>query len=148
MKRFLAIIPLLLALIFFSSCSTELIYIEDCEWKMRTVMSNSGGSLQNGNDFVIVVGEPDEVYPDAKIIELTLTAQNGELILTDATNGKTYNGTYNVSRKTIKSIDYEITIDGIQGYATISKTKYYDGSETPTLPINFGNYALYFIPNN
>ena len=111
-------------------------------------MSNSGDSLQNANDFVIVVGEPDEVYPDAKIIELTLTAQNGELILTDVTNGKTYNGIYNVSRKTIKSIDYEITIDGIKGYATVAQTKYYDGSETPTLPINLGDYALYLVQND
>ena len=148
MKRLLFVIMLLLALMIFSSCNRELISIEQCEWKMSAVMSNSGDSLQNANDFVIVVGEPDKAHPNAKIIELTLSAQNGNLILTDVTNNKTYNGTYKLLRKTPKSIDYEITIDGIKGYATIAQTKYYDGSETPTLPINLGDYALYFTPNN
>ena len=144
MKRAFWVIALLFVLMIFSSCSTKLVAIDECEWKMRTIMSNSEGA----SDFVIVVGKPDDVYPDAKIIELTLTAQNGELILKDTTNNKTYNGTYKIQRKTTQSIDYEITIDGMNGYAAIAHTKYYDGSETPTLPISLGDYALYFIPNN
>ena len=66
----------------------------------------------------------------------------------DSTNNQTYIGTYKVSRKTVNSIDYEITINGIKGYATVAQTKYYDGSEEPTLPINLGNYALYFVPKD
>ena len=146
MKRLIFAIPLLVALLIFSSCSAELVSIEECEWKMSAIMSNTGDSLQNASDFVIAVGEADEIHPNAKIIEMTLIAQNGELILTDATNGNTYNGTYSVSRKTPKSIDYEIVIDGVKGYATVAKTKYYDGSEIPTLPINLGEHALYFVP--
>jgi hypothetical protein len=66
----------------------------------------------------------------------------------DKTNEKTYSGTYKVTAKTPKSIDYEITLDGISGYATVAPTKYYDGSEVPTLPISIGEYSLYFIPQN
>ena len=59
-----------------------------------------------------------------------------------------YLTTYKVSGKTVNSIDYEITVEGIKGYATVAQTKYYDGSERPTLPINLGNYALYFVSND
>ena len=148
MKRLLCVISMLLILSIFSSCTMDLVSIEDCTWKMSAIMSNSGDNLQNSNDFVIVVGTPDEIYPNAKIVELILTAQNGELIVTDVTNSKTYKGTYKVRQRTYISIDYDITIDGISGYATVSKTKYYDGSEVPTLPITLGEYSLYFIPNS
>lgn len=45
-----------------------------------------------------------------------------------------------------KGTNYEITIDGLTGYAMVAPTEYYDGSEVPTLPINLGDYSLYFIP--
>ena len=146
MKRSLYIIAVLLVTLLFSSCGTETVSIEDCEWKMRTVMSNHIDAGQNENDFVIVVGEADEVYPDAKIVELALTAKEGNLIVTDVTNGKKYDGTYEVMKETPKSVDYEVAIHGTKGYATVAPTEYYDGTEIPTLPINLGEYSLYFIP--
>ena len=56
-------------------------------------------------------------------------------------------GSYTVTEETSKGITYEITIDGITGYATLSPTEYYYGTEIPTLLINMGEYSLYFIPN-
>ena len=50
-------------------------------------------------------------------------------------------------QKTPKGTDYEIIIDGVNGYATVAPTEYYDCSEIPTLPINIDGYSLYFIPN-
>jgi hypothetical protein len=49
-------------------------------------------------------------------------------------------------QKTPKGTDYEIIIDGVNGYATVAPTEYYAGSEIPTLPINIDGYSLYFIP--
>lgn len=49
-------------------------------------------------------------------------------------------------QQTQKGIDFEIIIDGVSGYATVSPTEYYDGSEIPTLPIDIAGYSLYFIP--
>ena len=66
------------------------------------------------------------------------------LLITDATNSKTYEGTYKVVKKTPDGIDYEITIDGKNGYATVAMTKYYEGAESPTLPINLGSHSIYF----
>lgn len=148
MKRLVLFFPIIFAIILLSSCAIDLASIEDYEWKMSAVMSASVSDAQDERDFVIAVGEEDAAHPDAKIVELVLTANDGILTLTDASAGKTHNGTYKITAKTPKSIDYEVTIDGIKGYATVAPTKYYDGSEVPTLPISIGDYSLYFIPKN
>ena len=108
------------------------------EWYIETA--------QNENALIVAVGEPDELYPEAKIVDLTLIAKDGIITIKDGTNNKTYAGTYKVQKETPKGTDYEITINGQDGYATVAPTEYYDGSEVPTLPINLGEYSLYFIP--
>ncbi len=147
MKKIIALVFAILLTLSLVACSADLTAIDDYEWKMRSVMSNKNiEEVQNENELVIAVGEADSVHPNAKIVNLTLVAQNGTITVTDATNNKTYNGSYKVQSKTPQSIDYEITIDGVTGYATVAPTKYYDGTEVPTLPINLGGYSLYFIP--
>lgn len=144
MKRVLSTVFLLLSLtLLFSSCATKNISIEDCEWQMRTVISGDIETSQN-EDSLVAVGEPDELYPDAKIVDLILIAKDGKITINDETNNKTYNGTYKVQQKTPKGNVYEVTINGQDGYATVAPTEYYDGSEIPTLPINLGEYGLYF----
>lgn len=146
MKRAVCIFLTLFVLLF-SSCRSDLVAIEDCGWKMRAVMTSNVEAGSTENDFVIAVGEADSLHPDSKIVDLTLSAKDGLLTIADLTNGKTYEGTYRVTRRTPKSIDYEIVINGTEGYATVANTVYYGGEEVPTLPINIGDYALYFVPN-
>ncbi len=109
-------------------------------------MSGDIETAQNEDSLIVAVGEPNELYPDAKIIDLTLIAKDGKITIAYKSNNKTYTGTYKVQNKTPKGTDYEITINGQDGYATVAPTEYYDGSEVPTLPINLGDYSLYFIP--
>lgn len=137
---------MMVCIVSLSVCGDSVAAIEDYEWKMRTIMSNDIEAIQNEDELVVAVGEADELYPDTKIVDLKLVAKDGAITLTDATNSKTYTGTYKVQQKTPKGTDYEVTIDGIKGYATVAPTEYYDGSEVPTLPINLGEYSLYFIP--
>lgn len=139
MKKAISIILLITTLIFIlSGCGAKAIQIEDYEWKMRTVMKNDSDLI------VPAVGETDEAYPDAKVIDLTLTAKDGKITITDATNNITYEGTYTVEGKNPKGTDYKVTIDGKEGYATVAMTKYDDGNEEPTLPINLGDHSIYF----
>lgn len=145
-KTVLILFCILTITMLLSSCASETISIEDYEWKMRTVMSGNIETAQNEDTLIVAVGEPDELYPVAKIVDLTLSAKDGKITITDKTNNKTYTGTYKVQKKTPKGTDYEITINGQDGYATVAPTEYYDGSEVPTLPINLGEYSLYFIP--
>ena len=131
MKKILSVFLMSFIVFALSACNADVVKMEDYEWKMRTVMSNDTEAAQ---------------YQD-EIVDMTLTAKDGEITITDTTNGKTYNGTYEVMQKTPKGTDYEIIIDGVTGYATVAPTEYYDGSEIPTLPINIDGYSLYFIPN-
>lgn len=141
-KRIMPILLLLtLSVIALSACGAEKVKIEDYEWKMRTVMRS------DTDDLVLAVGEADEVYPEAKVVDLRLNAKDGKLTITDATNNKTYEGTYSVEDKTPDGTNYKITIDGKDGYATVSMTEYYDGSKEPTLPINLGDCSIYFYAN-
>lgn len=147
MKKLIALFCAVIFAVTLSACNADVVKIEDYEWKMRTVMSNDTEAAQYQDELVVAVGEADELYPDAEIVDMTLTAKDGEITITDTTNGKTYNGTYEVIQKTPKETDYEIIIDGVTGYATVAPTEYYGGTEIPTLPINIDGYSLYFIPN-
>ena len=146
MKKILSVFLMSLVIFTLSACGGNVVVIEDYEWKMRTVASNDIEASQAPDELIIAVGESDELYPEAEIVDLTLSAKDGAITITDSTNGKTYSGTYEVQQKTPKGTDYEVIIDGVTGYATVSPTEYYDGSEIPTLPINIDGYSLYFIP--
>ena len=146
MKKIISLLLMLILVFTLSACNGDVVAIEDYEWKMGAVMRNDIEAAQNEDELVVAVGEEDDIHPNAKIVDLKLVAKDGSITITDATNNKTYSGTYKVQQKTPKGTDYEVTIDGIKGYATVAPTEYYDGSEVPTLPINLGEYSLYFIP--
>ena len=146
MKNVIFVLLTLTLIFTLSACSGDVVAIEDYEWKMGAVMRNDIEVAQNEDELVVAVGEEDDIHPNAKIVVLKLVANDGSITITDATNNKTYSGTYKVQRKTPKGTDYEVTIDAIKGYATVAPTEYYDGSEVPTLPINLGEYSLFFIP--
>ena len=146
MKKVLAVFLLFVVIFSLSACNGDVVAIEDYEWKMDAVMRNDIEVAQNEDELVVAVGEEDDTHPNAKIVDLKLVANDGSITVTDATNNKSYSGTYKVQRKTPKGTDYEVTIDGIKGYATVAPTEYYDGSEVPTLPINLGDFSLYFTP--
>ena len=122
MKKMLSAALALCMMFTLSACSGNVVAIEDYEWKMRTVASNDIEAAQTPDELIIAVGEADELYPEAEIVDLTLSAKDGEITITDATNGKIYSGTYEVMQKTSKGTDYEIIIDDVTGYATAAPT--------------------------
>ena len=122
-----------------SACGTGMGKIENYEWKMRYVMH-----VEDNNVVVDAACEDDSSHPEAKIIDMTLIAKDGKITITDNTGDKTYLGTYKVRQRTPGGTDYKVTIDGVEGYATVAMTTYSDGSEEPTLPINLGTYSIYF----
>ena len=140
MKRTISILILIATLtIALSACGMGKVKIEDYEWKMRTIMHGEDNQV-----VVDAVGEYDTAHPEAKIVEMTLVAKDGKITITDHTNNKTYEGTYKVEQKTPAGTNYEVTIDGKEGYATVAMTTYADGTEEPTLPINLGTHSFYF----
>ena len=140
MKRIKSILILLTALtLALSACGMGKVKIEDYEWKMRTIMHGEDNQV-----VVDAVGEYDTAHPEAKIVDMILTAKDGKITITDNTNNKTYEGTYTVEQKTPAGNDYKVTIDGKECYATVAMTTYADGTEEPTLPISLGTHSIYF----
>ena len=91
--------------------------------------------VAHGKDFD-VSGKKDPMYSASKPIELILEAKNGKLILTDKTNGKTYEGTYESNSGRFGKRSYNIVIDGVEGSANMSTYK--------TLFMSVGGYCLTF----
>ena len=144
MKKAISIILLMSIMIFaLSACGVGKPKIEDYEWKMRTIMH-----AEDNQVIYDAVAEESSTHPEAKIIEMTLVAKDGKITITDVTNGKTYEGTYTVSGRNPEGTDYQITIDGKSGYATVAMTTYADGTEEPTLPISLDGYSIDFYADS
>lgn len=141
MKRIVFLACLMLA--FLSGCggADARVTIDGCVWQMTTVQSTEHGGE------IVAFGPGETGMPDAAA-ERTLTceAADGALTLTDASDGTTYSGTYRKQEQNALSVIYEITMDDTQGMAVAAATTRSDGSETPTLILTLGDYALNFAP--
>ena len=140
MKKAIALTLLVISLcLMLMACGTQNPKIEDFEWQMHTAMQLDKDSLA-----YTAGAESSNTHPEASVLKVTLLAKDGKIVITDATNNKTYNGTYTVSGKNPKGTDYRITFGGETGYATVAYTTYLDGTQKPTLPITLGDYSICF----
>lgn len=146
MKRIAGMCALLLCAAALSGCRSEHFAMDACEWKLRTVLR---GDLEAAQDdtLVVAVGEADARYPDAARVNITLTAADGALTVTDAANDTTYHGVYAMQQQTPDGTEYAVTIDGVSGYATVSETQYAGQPAVLTMPLRIGGYDLYFTAN-
>ena len=148
MKKIIIINLIVITTMLLSACGIKgkpIVYIESYEWKLQSVMNNN--TEIDEDKLVVAVAEQDEFYPNAKVVDIMLIAQNGEITLTDVTNNKIYIGTYKMIEETSKSATYEIVIDDIEGSATITIAERLGNKLTLTLSINLGEYTVYFSPS-
>ena len=115
--------------------------IEDHAWQMTTVQSVEA-------DGQVIVHAPETVgVPDTSVeVVLKCAAADGDLTLTDESNGNTYTGTYELTDTSQETRIYEIVVGDSEGMAVVSMTTYQDESRTPTLIISLDDYALNFFP--
>ena len=78
--------------------------IDDYTWKMSMMEITSGDRPSDFSEGPVLC-----------------TAENGVLTLTEPENGQTYTGTYRVSDKDMKTIEYEIMIGNTQGTALLTR---------------------------
>jgi NADPH:quinone reductase-like Zn-dependent oxidoreductase len=131
MKKLIPVLFILILAMIFTACGNDEMKIEDCKWEMGRVLS-----LEESGK-IVAVGENEE---GEKPVKMTLTANNGELILKDSTNNETYKGAYEEMVVTDEPNDYKIYLDGKEGYAIISEN---EDSKT-TLVMSVQGYDLYF----
>ncbi len=131
MKKLIPVLFILILAMIFTACGNDEMKIEDCKWEMGRVLS-----LEESGK-IVAVGENEE---GEKPVKMTLTANNGELILKDSTKNETYKGAYEEMVVTDEPNDYKIYLDGKEGYAVIAEN---EESET-ALVMSVQGYDLYF----
>lgn len=129
---FLAGLALLLVL---AGCAQSKVAIDQYTWQLETVQSGEDGA-------VIACGqELAKTYPQAEVVHVTCTAQNGVLTLTDNA-GQAYTGSYSLADVSPDGEIYTLQINGVEGYAGCAMTTYSDGRQEPTLAVSLDGYAL------
>ena len=139
MKNIIVLLITVVSIGLLPSCGFNDIKIENYEWQMRSIVH-----IDDGVAIMDATNEENSAHPEAMIIQMTLTAKDGKLVITDITNNNIYEGTYSVTKRMLKEVHYNINIGGTSGIATVAMTTYADGSREPTLPINLGGYSIYF----
>ena len=92
---------------------------------------------------VLAIGDGmQEIYPEAKVITLTGTAQNGKLTFTQ--EEESWEGSYTLQKSDEAAAIYSITVGDETGPAAVSATTRQDGSAEQTLVLQLGGYSLYF----
>ena len=82
------------------------------------------------------------LFDFSKEVELTLEAKDGNLLIVDKTNEKTYEGTYTVNSggigrfRVFKNKTYAVVINGLEGTANFSTNR--------ILFVSIDGYCLYF----
>ena len=125
-------------IIFMVICNFVITNIENRDWVLAYAQkSDPYMVVAHGVDYDFS-NINDPMYSVSKPVELTLEANDGNLIITDKTNGKTYTGTYRSSLGMLGFFNktYTVEIDGIEGTANLSTQR--------TLFMSLDGYALTF----
>ena len=127
MKKIIPVLFILILVMIFSACGKTEKTIEDCEWKLQ-----SATSFKN-QDEIVTVGNT------------ILKLNDGELIIEDTANDKTYKGAYEEMYATEIKNDYKVIIEGAIGYMELSESSE-DEKESQVL-LTIDQYDLYFVEN-
>ncbi len=139
-KRFLCPLLTIAILLSLSACgSSNQTTIDQCEWTLNTIQSDS-----DGGEVVACAADYLDSYPDAAEVDFSCAAGEGTVVLTDHASGQVYSGTYAESTATGDSLLYTVQFDDSTGNATSALTKYADGGSAPTLVLSVDGYTMYF----
>ena len=142
-----------------TGCTRFNVKIEDHTWQMLTVQKNELDSqiLACSPAYALVAAYVE----GATVVDMVCTAQDGKLIITDKTNQKTYEGTYEITSEnknplaTDKETLYNVTIDGQTGlltayneYLSTNRTgsgDYWGLDDRHAVKLYIGDYIVYFL---
>ena len=139
---------LLVFIFVFSGCSgTEKVKIENNNWVFSRV------SDDKNNKIIFCAKENELKFKDAKISDLTFSADKSSITITNAETDESWTLEYseNKSAETNNSdgfvydIYYKNEAEYLKGYATTGSTNKSDISSDRYLIITIGGYSLYFI---
>ena len=140
MKKTVALLIMTITLLtVFTGCSDG-VKITDHDWVMTLAQTEGGEIVAFGKE-----GEANkEFFGDAVLREVELSAEFGKFTITDATDGKTYEGSYKKKENKETGTVYKIKIGDHDGTAIVSSAENSSEGNLPTLIIAVGGYAMSF----
>lgn len=117
--------------------------IENRTWVLSYAQQTEAPYLvvANGKDFDVSAMQ-DPIFSSSEQVELICEAKDGTLRLTDKTNGKTYEGSYQRASdggaRSFREARYTVVIEGTNGTASINPGAH------PTLFVSVDGYCLHF----
>ena len=81
MKKIIVLLITVVSIGLLSSCGFNDIKIENYEWQMRSIVH-----IEDSVAIMDAANKENSAYPEAMIIQMTLKAKNGKLVITDITN--------------------------------------------------------------
>lgn len=158
MKKLCLLLAVLL-LLTLAGCGVKNVKIEDHSWELLWVDKTDGETM--------IVCSPDyaeafDLAETVSILDMTATAQNGKLVLTDNTGSATYELTYEQTHENKDPFDYEkgtsynVTLGESKGFADSysenprafvvgGKVGAWVGDGYPALRIVLDGYSLVFL---
>lgn len=142
MKKIKSLAVLFVVLATVASCfvgcgAGEKVKITERDWQLATAQNENGEVIVRSQEY-------SEVYTEAEIKNVILTADENGFIIKDLDTGETYLGEYKVQNTQGEGVIYEISINGKTGYASCAPAAYYDGAKSDMLTMSIGGYSLTF----
>ncbi len=144
-KKHIIILPVVILIFSVTACGQSDSKIDEYTWNLATVQSTESNGAIIAYDPNIALA--DDSYANVTAIKISLSAEKGKFIMRDETDNKIYKGSYSITDRNSKSTFYNITIDGKEGTAIASDTKYANGTLIATLILQIDNHVLNFQEN-
>lgn len=133
------VLSAIILLVLVGCSNSTAVYIGGYEWEISTIQVGEDGAV------IACSKENKMTYDSAVEREMSCTAKDGVLTLTDTTNGNIYEGTYEQAESSKETTICEITLVEESGNAVSSMTVYQNDTKVPTLIISIADYVLTFF---
>ena len=141
--RFLSVVMVAVICLSVISCGSKYrIDDKDKSWVLVMISRNFDSEV------VYASAEYKLVYDDAELLDLTLKAADGKIVITDRKMGMQYFGSYEDKKLEDEKASYSISFiengEAKTGYANITGAKLHNGTLEYTLILVFKDYTVYF----
>lgn len=135
-NTFCVLFALIMCLMSGGCASANELAIENHNWQIARVQ------FAESAEIIYCSADEANLHQDAEIIDLSCTAENGVLIITNNPDGQTWTLNYSDMDSAPEAVSYKINDNN--GNAVVGKTTYHDNSFEYTLIISVDNYVMYF----
>ncbi len=141
MKKILAV-TLTFVFLLCGCNKTDNLAIEKHKWTFSVSQNGNNGDIAYCNS------EHSEIYPDASVVDIWCSIDDGKILISNNDTTETWELGYSLNSKDPESNIYDVTYKSenqtISGHAVTGITKKYNQNDEYTLIISIGEHTIYF----